>query len=258
MLGVSWPFVPSHFPSLLLFVRKPQVCEIMQKRREEQRKSTFDMQRMVMFSCFLIGCLLLFLHAPDDSHAGTKIRKGHRLTPTYFDSLRDDYKKCDQIDRGTAIDITKHPSMYAVAVKEIENYGPVYKEYVKEKKGSIGLDAKLIDLNNDGIDEAIVYVSDGIIRGGTGNSVFYVMKQKKKRNLVTWRIIGTLEGSVLNLDKHRTNGFLNILTSWHSSADSGYITRYRLLQGNYIETDVTEFWHDIIKSGEACYGIAPN
>jgi len=131
------------------------------------------------------------------------------MTPMYFDSLRDDHTRCDTIDRGTAIDITQHKQMYAVAVREIENYGPVYKEEVKEKKGSIDLRAELIDLNNDGIVEAIVYVADLIISGAPGNSVFYVMKQKKKRNLVTWRIIGTLEGNVLNLTKHRTNGYLN-------------------------------------------------
>ena len=225
----------------------------MLKQRKEKRQPSFEIQSMFRLSYFLISCLLLFLYAPADSHAGTKVRTGHRLTPMYFDSLRDDHTRCDAIDRGTAIDITQHKQMYAVAIKEIENYGPAYKEEVKEKKGSIGFDAELIDLNNDGIDEAIVYVSDGLIRGGTGNSVFYVMKQRKKRNLVTWRIIGTLEGSVLNLDKHRTNGFLNILTRWHSAADSGYITRYRLLKDNYNETDVTEFWHYIIKSGEACY-----
>ena len=181
----------------------------MLKRREEQRKTPFETQRIAWFTCFLISCLLIFLHAPADSHAGTKVRKGHRMTPMYFDSLRDDHTRCDTIDRGTAIDITQHKQMYAVAVREIENYGPVYKEEVKEKKGSIDLRAELIDLNNDGIVEAIVYVADLIISGAPGNSVFYVMKQKKKRNLVTWRIIGTLEGNVLNLTKHRTNGYLN-------------------------------------------------
>lgn len=230
----------------------------MQKDSQEQKQAIFILSMMVKFSYLLIGCFLINLLCPENIYAGSKILKGrHLITPKYFDSLRDDYTKCSTMNKGTEFEISKNKQMYELVVKEIEKIGDAFeldfRGVIKERKGPIDLEAKLIDLNKDGIDEAIVFVSDRLVKGGPGNSVFFVLEQKKKKNITTWRIIAALEGCVLNFDKHRTNGYLNILTYWHDSADSGPIYRYRMQKGRYIETDVTKSWNNVIKSIEACY-----
>ncbi|MDA9063618.1 hypothetical protein N9K14_02055 [Candidatus Pelagibacter ubique] len=63
-----------------------------------------------------------------------------------------------------------------------------------------------IDLNNDGIDEVITYVSGNLVCGSSGCSS-YILQGKEK----DWKIIGEyFPGANTIISSNKTNGFLDI------------------------------------------------
>lgn len=141
----------------------------------------------------------------------------------YFESLRKS-PNCETFNKGKTIEVQpsgKNKDLYRVAYKMINSeLGGVL---TREPKEEILFDAIKIDLNNDGVDEAILSPrNSGYFVGATGVSEFYIFQKESNK----WKLIGVVGGVLLNIDKRRTNNYLNIITC-ETHAES-YFSIYKM------------------------------
>ena len=99
--------------------------------------------------------------------------------------------------------------------------------------------SKSFDLNKDGVDEYLVFpieVCGYVIRGASGNGTIYVFEKKDNQ----WVIIGELIGNSLRIKNRISNGYYDIETNYHMSANSGYTYTYKFEETSGSYSKVSE------------------
>jgi hypothetical protein len=89
---------------------------------------------------------------------------------------------------------------------------------------------KLIDLNNDGIKDAIVGGKDGLVNGANNQTIWIV--QKIGRN---YKVLLRESAEDYEIKKTTTNSFRDIFIKHHMSCCSSYQTTYKFSKGKYRE-----------------------
>ena len=101
----------------------------------------------------------------------------------------------------------------------------------------IRFDSRLEDLNEDNIEEVIVFpvfcYDDGsYVRGASYNGPIFIFQKEDHK----WEKIFNGGGNVLNIRNVKTNGYFNIETYWHMGATEGTFTCYQWSGEKYEET----------------------
>jgi hypothetical protein len=104
------------------------------------------------------------------------------------------------------------------------------------RKAVLDTRIRMIDLDNDGIPEA---VAQGMVNcSPTGNCPFWVFR----KTLRGYKLLVESYGQTFTVQKTSTNGFRDIVVSMHGSATESGLTDYRYKDGSY---------HDV-----GCYGAS--
>jgi len=89
------------------------------------------------------------------------------------------------------------------------------------------ISSESIDLNTDGTEEFIIFpgwfCGGTEIRGASGAGPIYVFQKINQE----WKIIGKLEGSIVNIEANKTGGYYDITTFWPLGASSAIIYSYQ-------------------------------
>ena len=192
-------------------------------------------------------------------YAGGPNRNDHRLTCKYFDSLSQDRNSCSMVNRGRTVDIKKEgppKSLYLASMKAMDS-GADFEEWRKSKyysKGTMSFDTWMIDLNGDGIEEAIVFPRVSDFRGASGNGDIFVLKRALDRKSDAWKLIGALSGNALYIEPRKTNGYFVAIAHWDMGAATGYLTRCKMSNktGKYEMVSGREYWCTI-ESQKPCF-----
>jgi len=97
-----------------------------------------------------------------------------------------------------------------------------------KQKDSVSLNcdrSESVDLNNDRSAEYIIfpYWFCGDIRGAQGNGPIYIFQKINGE----WKVIGRLDGNIINIEPKKTSGYYDIITFWHIGADSAVVNSYQ-------------------------------
>jgi hypothetical protein len=182
-----------------------------------------------------------------------------KLTCKYFDSLSNNLKICSIVNRGRNVNIkneisTKH--LYTAATKAMNSgaYRDIWRKSEYYSKGNMSFEAWMVDLNKDGIEEAIVIPSTGEFCGASGNGDIFVLKRSSDKDSKDWMLIGVLSGNALHIESQRTNDYFDVIVHWSMGATEGYLTRYKMSEktGRY-EMVIGRKYQCTIKSQTPCF-----
>lgn len=151
------------------------------------------------------------------------------LSCKYFDSLSTDRNSCKSLNRGHKTEVKpegEHKSLYRSAMKILASSEEGRKE-IEASNGTISFEAWLVDLNGDGIEEAMVF-TPAVLRGASGNGDIIVFQIQKEKKASQWRPIGFLLGHHVRIESIKSNRYYCLVTSWRMGGDSGVLTRYRM------------------------------
>ena len=90
---------------------------------------------------------------------------------------------------------------------------------------------KLVDLNNDGVKEAIVGGKDGLVNGANNQAIWIVQKIGKTHKILLQDSFEDYE-----IKKNATNGYQDVFTKHHDSCCSSSQTTYKFSGGKYQES----------------------
>lgn len=182
-----------------------------------------------------------------------------RLTCKYFDSLSSDLKICSAVNRGRMLHIqNKAPTthLYTASAKAMESgaYREDWRQSEYYSKGNMSFGAWMVDLNKDGVEEAIVIPGTSDFCGASGNGDIFVLKRSSDKDSKDWTLIGVLGGNALHIESQRTNNYFDVIVHWHMSAFDGYLTRCKMSEktGKY-EMGTGREYRCTIESQRACF-----
>ena len=210
---------------------------------------------MKVFLTTAVICLIIF---PMLYTAEAK-RHDYCLTCKYFDSLNNNPKICFPVNKGYNIEIKNKgltKPLYTAVVKAMDlgSYREEWRESKHSLNGKIFFDGWMVDLNQDGIEEAIVLPFGEFFRGASGNGDIFVFTPKLKKGSKEWKLIGILSGRALYIEPQKTNGYFDVILQWDTSAMDGYLTRCKMNKktGRY-EMVISQEYDCDIKSQETCF-----
>ncbi|MDD3473378.1 MAG: hypothetical protein PHS86_11390, partial [Syntrophaceae bacterium] len=150
------------------------------------------------------------------------------LSCKYFDSLSSDLNSCKSLNRGRKIEVKaegKHTALHRAALELLASNEDGRKE-VDDSGDKISFEAWIVDLNDDGIEEAILFTPANF-RGASGNGDIIVFQRQQKKK-VPWKAIGFLLGHHVHIERIKSNEFHGLVTNWNMGAKSGVLTRYKM------------------------------
>lgn len=177
------------------------------------------------------------------------------LSCKYFDSLSSDLNSCKSLNRGRKIEVKpegKHTALHRAAIELLESNEEGRKE-VEASGGKISFEAWLVDLNEDGVEEAILFTPAGF-RGASGNGDIIVFQRQQKKKASPWKPIGFLLGSNVHIEPITSNQYYSLVTSWLMGVEYGFLTRYTMnvRTGRYLPSKETEYFCSLT-SVEPCF-----
>ena len=145
----------------------------------------------------------------------------------------------------------EHKSLYRTAIKFLSSSAEGRKE-IEPSNGKILFEAWMVDLNGDGIEEAILF-TPADFRGASGNGDVIVFQRQQKNN-VPWKAIGFLLGHHVHIEHIKSNEYHGLVTNWNMGAGSGVLTRYKMDKRtrSYLPSKETEY-SCTLKSVEPCF-----
>jgi hypothetical protein len=205
-----------------------------------------------------IGCALLFLLCVcivPEVCADSKKIPNPVLSCKYFDSMSTDRNSCKSLNRGRKIEIKpegEHKSLHRTAIKLLASSEDGRKD-LEASGGIISFETWMVDLNGDGIEEAILF-TPGSFRGASGNGDIIVFRLQREKAGSHWKPIGFLLGSNVHIERITSNQYYSLVTSWLMGAEYGFLTRYTMnvRTGRYLPSKETEYFCSL-KSVEPCF-----
>jgi hypothetical protein len=144
-----------------------------------------------------------------------------------------------------------HKFLYRIALKLLASSEEGRKE-IEASGDKISFEAWMVDLNSDGIEEAILF-TPADFRGASGNGDVIVFQwlQKKK---ASWKAIGFLQGHHVHIERIKSNEYHGLVTNWNMGAGSGVLTRYKMdtHSGKYLPSKEAEYSCSLM-SVESCF-----
>lgn len=208
------------------------------------------------FVLLLIVVISLLTLAYADSKGATIKRS---LTCKYFDSLLKNHEKCVIINRGREVGVIpsgSYKDLYQVVFRLL-NKEPQYKEAIAGKGGILEFFAYAIDLNEDGIEEIILFPL--VLRGASGGGDILVFQKRITKKSSQWHRIGELYGNRVHIEPYKNNGYYNLITHEHLGYMEGLLTRhiFKSSYGEYRKSGEKHF-HCEIQSEYPCYHPKPS
>lgn len=152
------------------------------------------------------------------------------LTCDYFDSLKkENINKCINMNRGRLVDIQPeghnkdlYKAAFEVFIKTDEG-----RLALAESGGKIKFEGWMIDLNDDGVKEAVLFPL-GPLRGAAGNGDILIFESSTDKKLVKWKLIGVALGMILHIERSKTEHYYNFITYWHLGSQWSILRRYKM------------------------------
>ena len=183
------------------------------------------------------------------------------LSCKYFDSLSTDRNSCKSLNRGRQIEVKPdgdHRSLHRTAIKLLASSAEGRTE-IESSGGKISFETWMVDLNKDGIVEAILF-TPAEFRGASGNGDIIVFQRQHKKK-APWKVIGLLQGHHVHIENIKSNEYYSLVTNWNMGAKSGVLTRYKMDKrtSNYLPSKETEY-SCTLQSVEPCFHpkVSPN
>lgn len=176
------------------------------------------------------------------------------LSCKYFDSLSTDRNSCKSLNRGHKTEVKsegEHTALHRAAIELLASSEDGRKE-IEASGGKITFETWMVDLNGDGIEEAILF-TPADFRGASGNGDVIVFQRQQKKK-APWKAIGFLLGHHVHIERIKRNGYHGLVTNWNMGAGSGVLTRYKMdtRSGMYLAAKEAE--HSCsLKSVESCF-----
>jgi len=176
------------------------------------------------------------------------------LSCKYFDSLSSDLNACKSLNRGRKIWVKpegEHIALHRAAIELLESNEEGRKD-VEASGGKISFEAWLVDLNEDGIEEAILF-TPADFRGASGNGDVIVFQRQQKKK-VPWKPIGFLQGHHVHIERVKSNEYYSLVTNWNMGSENGFLTRYKMdiRARRYFPSKETEYSCNL-QSMEPCF-----
>lgn len=205
-----------------------------------------------------IGFALLFLLwvcIIPEVYADSKKAAEPALSCKYFDSLSTDRNSCKSLNHGRQIEVKPdggHKSLHRTAIKLLASSAEGRTE-IESSGGKISFETWIVDLNGDGIEEAILFTPAGF-RGASGNGDIIVFKLQEKKTASLWKPIGFLLGHHVHIETTKNNQYYSLVTSWQMGTGSGFLTRYKMgaRAGKYLPSKQIEY-SCTLESEESCF-----
>lgn len=174
----------------------------------------------------------------------------------YFDSLSSDLNSCKSLNRGRKIWVKSggvHIALHRAAFELLESNEEGRKE-IEASDGKITFEAWMVDLNGDGIEEAILF-TPADFRGASGNGDVIVFQRQQKKK-APWKAIGFLQGHHVHIERIKGNGYHSLVTNWSMGAGSGVLTRYKMdtRSDTYLPSKEAEYSCSLM-SVESCFRL---
>ena len=183
------------------------------------------------------------------------------LSCKYFDSLSSDLNSCKSLNRGRKIEVKsegEHTSLHRAAIELLASSAEGRTE-IESSGGKISFETWMVDLNGDGIEEAILFTPSEF-RGASGNGDIIVFQRQHKKK-APWKVIGLLQGHHVHIERIKSNEYYSLVTNWHMGSESGFLTRYKmdLRARRYFPSKETEY-SCTLQSVEPCFHpkVSPN
>jgi len=188
-------------------------------------------------------------------HADSRKAAEPALSCKYFDSLSTDRNSCKSLNRGRQIEVKpdgEHKSLHRTAIKLLASSAEGRTE-IESSGDKISFETWMVDLNGDGIEEAILFTPAGF-RGASGNGDIIVFKLQQKKKASPWKPIGFLLGSNVHIEPITSNQYYSLVTSWLMGVEYGFLTRYTMnvRTGRYLPSKETEYFCSLT-SVEPCF-----
>lgn len=204
-----------------------------------------------------IVCLLLFIllfSIKPGVSADSKKAAEPALSCKYFDSLSKDRNSCNSLNRGRKTEVKsegEHKSLHRATLELLASSAEGHKE-IEASGGKLSFDAWMIDLNGDGIEEAILF-TPADLRGASGNGDIIVFQRQDKKK-APWKAIGFLQGHHVHIERIKSNEYHGLVTNWNMGAGSGVLTRYKMDKRarSYLPSKENEYSCSL-KSVEPCF-----
>jgi len=204
-----------------------------------------------------IGFALLFLLwvcIIPEVCADSKKLKEPTLSCKYFDSLSSDLNSCKSLNRGRKIEVKyegEHTILHRAAIELLESNEEGRKE-IEASGVKISFEAWMVDLNGDGIEEAILF-TPADFRGASGNGDVIVFQRQHKKK-APWKVIGLLQGHHVHIERIKSNEYYSLVTNWHMGSENGFLNRYKmdLRARRYFPSKETEY-SCTLQSVEPCF-----
>ncbi len=222
-----------------------------------QQLKTTSMIRKIVTLLLLFLCICLVSDLGADSK---KTVKKNKLTCEYFDSLKDDSGVCAHVNHGRETTISpegknKESYLYKTAFK-VFNSTPKGREAIAESGGVIPFKAWMIDLDEDGIEEAILVPWNDNFCGASGNCDILIYKSKTLNKRFKWELIGAMSGNMLHIERSKNNQYYDIITDRAMGAEDQILTRYTMsLSSKRYQVVEQKEVYCRIKSLESCFRV---
>jgi hypothetical protein len=176
------------------------------------------------------------------------------LSCKYFDSLSTDQNSCKSLNRGRQAEVKpdgEHKSLHRTAMKLLASSAEGHTE-IESSGGKISFEAWMVDLNGDGIEEAILF-TPADFRGASGNGDIIVFQRQQKKK-APWKTIGFLLGHHVHIERAKSNEYHSLVTNWNMGSENGFLTRYTMnvRTGRYLPSKETEY-SCTLQSVEPCF-----
>jgi hypothetical protein len=211
--------------------------------------------RLIRLGCSLSFFLLFFYIVPE-ACAGLKKVTEPALSCKYFDSLSSDLSSCKSLNRGRKIEVKpegEHTALHRAALELLASNEEGRKE-IEASGDKISFEAWMVDLNGDGIEEAILF-TPADFRGASGNGDVIVFQRLQKKK-APWKPIGFLQGHHVHVERIKSNEYHSLVTNWNMGAKSGILTRYKMdtRLGTYLPSKQTEY-SCTLQSEKPCFHV---
>lgn len=177
------------------------------------------------------------------------------LSCKYFDSLSSDLNSCKSLNRGRKIEVKsegEHTSLHRAAIELLASSAEGRTE-IESSGGKISFETWMVDLNGDGIEEAILF-TPASFRGASGNGDIIIFKLQQEKVTSQWKPIGFLLGHHVHIERIKSNEYYSLVTNWHMGSENGFLTRYKmdLRARRYFPSKETEY-SCTLQSVEPCF-----
>ena len=193
---------------------------------------------------------LLFCLIADAEAKNKKYSKDQKLSCEYFDSLKNEnFDKCTSVNRGRKIELRPegdNKELYKAAIELMSKY-PEARKIITETGGKLEVKGWMVDLNDDGIEEAILFPM-GLFRGASGNGDILIFKLTSKDKTIKWKFIGALQGMLLHIEESKSGHYYNLIAYWQMGSEWSVFKRYKM--------DLNSGFYKIVKEKELPCNIA--